>query len=129
MAEVAHLASRHQRGKDHLEELQAEELQLTGKDAHTDRLDERGYLKNGAQVVAGGSIVLTQAEPPWIIFDVVGNAFLRSMVRSLVGSLLYVGQGLWPAEGFKTVLEARDRALAAPPAPACGLCLMQVEYD
>ncbi len=69
------------------------------------------------------------SEARWVIFDVVGNAFLRSMVRSLVGSLLYVGLGLWPVEGFKTVLEARDRALAAPPAPACGLCLMQVDYD
>lgn len=66
---------------------------------------------------------------PWFTFDVVGNAFLRGMVRSLVGSLLQVGQGLWPAEQMKIVLESRDRALAAPPAPACGLCLMGVEYE
>jgi tRNA pseudouridine38-40 synthase len=51
------------------------------------------------------------------------------MVRSIVGSLLRVGTGVWPAEHLRTVLSSRDRAIAAPPAPACGLCLMRVEYD
>jgi tRNA pseudouridine38-40 synthase len=64
----------------------------------------------------------------WFTFDVVGNAFLRGMVRSLVGTLLQVGTGFWPVERVLQVLESRDRALAAPPAPACGLCLMRVEY-
>jgi tRNA pseudouridine38-40 synthase len=64
----------------------------------------------------------------WFTFDVVGNAFLRGMVRSLVGTLLQVGAGFWPVERVLHVLESRDRALAAPPAPACGLCLMRVEY-
>ncbi len=64
----------------------------------------------------------------WFIFDVVGNAFLRGMVRSIVGALLQVGSGAWPAQRVAEVLAARDRALAAPPAPACGLCLVRVEY-
>ncbi len=62
-------------------------------------------------------------------FDVCGNAFLRSMVRSLVGAMLQVGTGAWPVERLATVLAGQDRALAAPPAPACGLCLMRVAYD
>lgn len=62
-------------------------------------------------------------------FDVIGNAFLRGMVRSLVGSMLQVGAGAWSGEHFAEVLAARKRALAAPPAPACGLCLMQVDYE
>jgi tRNA pseudouridine38-40 synthase len=65
---------------------------------------------------------------PWFTFDVVGNAFLRGMVRSLVGALLQVGTGAWPVERVAMVLQSRNRALAAPPAPACGLCLMRVEY-
>lgn len=69
------------------------------------------------------------SDGPWFTFDVTGNAFLRGMVRNLVGSLLQVGTGAWPAEQLKTVLESRNRALAAPPAPACGLCLMAVEYE
>ena len=62
------------------------------------------------------------------IFDVVGNAFLRSMVRALVAAQLQVGAGAWSVERLIAVLNARERALAAPPAPPWGLCLMQVEY-
>lgn len=62
-------------------------------------------------------------------FDVVGNAFLRGMVRSLVGAMLQVGSGAWPVAQLAEVLAAHDRALAAPPAPACGLCLMRVDYE
>ena len=50
------------------------------------------------------------------------------MMRSLAGSLLQVGTGAWPVERIGDVLAARDRAQAAAPAPACGLCLMSVEY-
>jgi len=66
---------------------------------------------------------------PRFTFDVVANAFLRGMVRRLVGTLLYVGGGVWPVERVAEILASRDRAQAAPLAPACGLCLMHVEYD
>ncbi len=68
-----------------------------------------------------------RSDGAWFVFDVVGNAFLRGMVRSLVGTLLYVGRGFWPTERVAAILAGCDRALAAP-APPCGLCLMQVEY-
>jgi len=70
-----------------------------------------------------------QQSGSWFTFDVVGNAYLRSMVRSLVGTLLEVGRGAWSVGRFVSVLTACNRALAAPPAPACGLCLMRVDYD
>jgi tRNA pseudouridine38-40 synthase len=70
-----------------------------------------------------------QQEGDRFIFDVVGNAFLRSMVRSLVGTLLQVGMGRWPVGRVAEILAGRERALAAAPAPACGLCLMKVEYE
>ena len=63
-----------------------------------------------------------------LTFDVVGNAFLRGMVRRLVGALLYVGSGHWPLDMMQRLLESRDRSLAAPPAPPGGLCLLQVDY-
>jgi tRNA pseudouridine38-40 synthase len=62
-------------------------------------------------------------------FDVVGSGFLRGMMRSLTGTLLQVGVGAWDVDRVAAVLAARDRSLAAPPAPACGLCLMQVDYE
>jgi tRNA pseudouridine38-40 synthase len=62
-------------------------------------------------------------------FDVTGSGFLRGMMRCLTGSLLQVGVGAWDIDRVAAVLAARNRALAAPPAPACGLCLMQVNYE
>jgi tRNA pseudouridine38-40 synthase len=62
-------------------------------------------------------------------FDVIGNAFLRGMVRRMVGCTLQVGLGCWSVERLAALLAARERSLSAPPAPACGLCLMQVDYE
>ena len=61
-------------------------------------------------------------------FDIEANAFLYRMVRSIVGTLLLVGQGRMCVEEFVTALEARDRARAGPTAPPHGLCLMEVKY-
>ena len=62
-------------------------------------------------------------------FDVIGSGFLRGMVRCLTGTLLQVGLGVWEVDRVAALLAARNRALAPPPAPACGLCLMQVDYE
>jgi tRNA pseudouridine38-40 synthase len=69
-----------------------------------------------------------QQDGAWFSFDITGNGFLRGMVRSIVAALLQVGAGRWPVVRVSEVLAGRDRSLAAAPAPACGLCLMKVEY-
>lgn len=68
-------------------------------------------------------------QPPWLTFDIEANAFLYRMVRSLVGTMLRVGLGEMTVETFRHILAARDRALAGPPAPPHGLCLIEVKYD
>jgi tRNA pseudouridine38-40 synthase len=87
-----------------------------------------GQPTQGESTVREVFDALWRQDGQWYTFDVVGNAFLRGMVRCLVGALLQVGGGFWPVERVAEVLESRNRALAAPPAPACGLCLMRVEY-
>lgn len=67
-------------------------------------------------------------DDPLLLFEVCGDAFLRQMVRSLVGSLLWVGGGRWTAGDFLAALEARDRRSAGPAAPAAGLTLWKIEY-
>lgn len=57
------------------------------------------------------------------------NAFIHQMVRSLVGTLISVGEGRSKPDEMLEVLEARDRAAAGPVAPPHGLCLVSVEYD
>jgi tRNA pseudouridine38-40 synthase len=65
----------------------------------------------------------------WVFVDVVANAFLRQMVRNIVGLLVSLGQGRCTLEQFEAIRDARDRRQVGPPAPPQGLCLMRVEYD
>ena len=63
-----------------------------------------------------------------LVFTVTANAFLRNMVRNLVGSLLKVGRGEWAPEELRLALQACDRSRSAPPAPPNGLVLEAVDY-
>jgi tRNA pseudouridine38-40 synthase len=56
------------------------------------------------------------------------NAFLHQMVRSIVGTLVAVGEHRLDPEDVGAILAARDRARAKRPAPARGLTLERVEY-
>ena len=63
-----------------------------------------------------------------LVITVAGNAFLHSMVRTLVGSLVAVGQHKQPEEWIGQALAACDRAAAGQTAPAQGLVLWSVVY-
>nr|WP_170312400.1 tRNA pseudouridine(38-40) synthase TruA [Paenibacillus sacheonensis] len=60
---------------------------------------------------------------------ITGNGFLYNMVRIIVGTLLWVGEGKLTAADFKRILEARERSAAGPTAMAHGLMLWEVEYE
>ena len=64
-----------------------------------------------------------------LVITVTGNAFLHSMVRTLVGTLVAVGNGLHEPAWVKEVLEACDRTAAGENAPACGLVFWSVDYE
>lgn len=57
------------------------------------------------------------------------RSFLHTQVRSMVGSLEYVGCGKWSGADLKAALEACDRRRCGPLAPPRGLYLTQVDYD
>lgn len=63
-----------------------------------------------------------------LIFSICGSGFLRSMVRSLVGTLVNVGSGKMSVQDFGFILKSRDRSKAGPTAPAEGLSLISVDY-
>jgi tRNA pseudouridine38-40 synthase len=56
------------------------------------------------------------------------RSFLHSQVRSMVGSLVQVGEGKWTADDLAAALAACDRTACGPVAPPDGLYLMQVDY-
>jgi len=62
-------------------------------------------------------------------FEIEADAFLRGMVRAIVGTLLWVGRGKIGVERFGEIVRSEDRAVAGPSAPARGLCLVGVTYD
>ena len=57
-----------------------------------------------------------------------GNGFLYHMVRNIMSTVVSVGLGRISAEQFAAIFAARDRRLASPTAPACGLYLLSVDY-
>ena len=63
-----------------------------------------------------------------IILSFYADRFLKQMVRSMVGTLVEVGQGKRTAADMRTVLAARARAAAGRTAPAHGLYLVRVDY-
>lgn len=65
---------------------------------------------------------------PLLVYRVRGNGFLHHMVRNLVGTMVEVGRGFWPASAVPEILAARARSAAGPTAPARGLFLHSVEY-
>jgi tRNA pseudouridine38-40 synthase len=56
------------------------------------------------------------------------RSFLHHQVRSMVGSLVWVGEGRWSADDLAQALAARDRAACGVVAPPEGLYLVKVDY-
>ena len=63
-----------------------------------------------------------------LLYRIEATAFLKHMVRNIVGTLVEIGSGVRPPADMGRVLESRDRTLAGPTAPPHGLCLVAVRY-
>jgi tRNA pseudouridine38-40 synthase len=57
------------------------------------------------------------------------RSFLHNQVRSMVGSLVMVGDGRWNADDLQRALDARDRTACGQVAPPDGLYLVRVDYE
>lgn len=96
--------------------------------------DFASFLGHRSQEPAGRTTTRTVERAEWwqdgnlIGFEITANAFVRHMVRGIVGTLVEVGRGKLDPAQFGTILEAGDRRQAGPNAPPHGLILTGVDY-
>ncbi|MDH4099837.1 MAG: tRNA pseudouridine(38-40) synthase TruA [Nitrospirota bacterium] len=79
------------------------------------------------------SLALPRVEEPAglpriIVVEAHATAFLKQMVRNIVGTLEEVGRERMTPEQVKSILEGKDRRHAGPTAPPQGLFLVSVDY-
>jgi tRNA pseudouridine38-40 synthase len=108
-SDAMHAAAQRLIGKHDFTTFRDTECQAKSPDKTLDQLD---VMRDGDAVT-----VLTSA-----------RSYLHSQVRSMVGSLVWVGQGRWSADDLAAALAARRRAACGVVAPPDGLYLVRVEY-
>ncbi len=93
---------------------------------------ERAIISSRVAALHGGETGLIGGLDPaagaLISYEVSGHGFLRHMVRSIVGTLVEIGQGRRDLGWMQMVLGSKDRAQAGRTAPAAGLILVRVTY-
>ncbi|MEZ5765435.1 MAG: tRNA pseudouridine(38-40) synthase TruA [Xanthobacteraceae bacterium] len=109
-AEAMHRGAQHLIGRHDFTTFRAAECQAKSPEKTLDQLD----------VVRDGENVNVIAS---------ARSFLHHQVRSMVGSLAWVGEGRWSPADMKRALEAKDRTACGPVAPPDGLYLMRVDYE
>jgi tRNA pseudouridine38-40 synthase len=108
-AEAMHAAAQSLVGKHDFTTFRATECQAKSPVKTLDRLD---VARNGEELHV----------------TAVARSFLHHQVRSIVGSLVHVGEGKWRGDDLTAALVARDRARCRQVAPPQGLYLVRVEY-
>lgn len=96
-----------------------------------DFTDFESFAKKNTQVFTYNCTIFLSEwkyENNMLIYTVVGNRFLRGMVRGLVGTMLLVGKGKHSIEDFKNIVESKDSSKTDFSAPAKGLVLLEVKY-
>lgn len=69
-----------------------------------------------------------QTSPSTWYFEITANRFLRNMVRAVVGTLIEVGRGRLSLDGFRRVIEGKQRSDAGESMPGNALFLEKIEY-
>lgn len=70
-----------------------------------------------------------QRDRSQVIYTIEATAFLKHMVRNIIGTLVQVGLHDRPSDCMIEILAVRDRKCAGPTAPPSGLCLTEVLYE
>ena len=98
------------------------------------RRDFAAFAGGAAREPTGRSTVRTVERADWsrqdglLRFEIAADAFVRQMVRGIVGTLVEVGRGRLSTEQFGEIVASADRRRAGPNAPPHGLMLVGVDY-
>jgi tRNA pseudouridine38-40 synthase len=115
---------------DHLDSKSMDEAAQLLRGEH----DFASFAGGLAQEPAGRSTIRSVERVVWwqtgslIVFEIVANAFLRHMVRGIVGTLVQVGRGRLDSAQFGKMIAVADRRQGGPNAPPHGLMLFGVTY-
>ncbi len=113
-------------GVPDVELMKAAAVYLTGSNDYASFCSNPKMKKSTVRIVDKIDIV---RKGSYITFTYHGTGFLQHMVRILTGTLLEVGFNKRTPDSIPALIEAKNRSLAGFTAPACGLCLMQVDYN
>ena len=72
--------------------------------------------------------ILIKKNKDKITLQFTSRSFLQQQVRSMVGSIKYLGEGKWNLNDFNNSFRSKSRSNCAPPAPAWGLYLKKIKY-
>lgn len=87
-----------------------------------------GDVRTSVRRLVQSQLVHQAGRPVYLRYEVTGTGFLRHMVRNIVGTLVDIGKGRWPASEMAAILAARTRQRAGVTAPPQGLVLVRVLY-
>ncbi len=91
--------------------------------------DEGNPLKPGPHSCVRTMLAATcRREGARVYCDMTADAFLKGMVRRIVGTLLLVGQKRLSLNDFATIVQRAEKTHPGSAAPSHGLCLVRVRY-
>ena len=109
-----------------LKSMQKAATYIVGKHDFRSFMGKRSSVKTTVRNIISLSVKKTGDR---LVVEIVGNGFLKYMVRIIVGTLIEVAKGSLSPADVKKILTANDRTVAGPTAPPHGLCLIEVGYE
>lgn len=87
-----------------------------------------GNTKFNKSAVRTINSVKIEKHDDYITFTYHGDGFLQNMVRIITGTLIEIGYGMRIPDNMQDIISSQKRNKAGFTAPACGLCLIKVDY-
>ncbi len=87
-----------------------------------------GRVPEGGSPIRRVESIELEQEGQLLVIRVTANSFIQQMVRSIVGTLVKMGEGRENPERMEDILRAAERAAAGPVAPPHGLFLVSASY-